>query len=262
MIKLVVSDMDGTLIDDSEVLGSKALQVAQILKEKKILFSLATGRVESMTEAYAKQLNIQVPYIVCNGATIVHGRKIMQRYQVPLLGLKDVILTADQLGMSIIYSINGLERVFRFTPWVMEQQRMFDRYHQKHAFSEEEWNTLVVDKISIMDDENNSRIAMIEDMCIKLPAVYGFTRYVDRSVEVVHGEATKASGVRAVAKYLGIDLREIMVIGDHQNDIEMLREAGVGVAVANATPELRSVADYVCQHSHVDGVLEAIGIFC
>ena len=61
--------------------------------------------------------------------------------------------------------------------------------------------------------------------------MYGFTRYTNKAVEIVNKNSTKASALQILSQHLDIDLEDILAIGDHQNDIEMLREAGVGVAV-------------------------------
>ena len=78
MVKLVISDMDGTLIDRDEVLPKKAVEMAHALREKGILFTIATGRVECMAEKYVQELDIQIPYIACNGVTIVQGDTVLK----------------------------------------------------------------------------------------------------------------------------------------------------------------------------------------
>ncbi|MEG0752802.1 MAG: HAD family hydrolase, partial [Angelakisella sp.] len=189
MIKLVISDVDGTLIDESEVLSHKAIEMAEYLRERNVLFTIATGRVEYIAEGFVKKLGITIPYITCNGATIVNGKEILERNQIALSPLRYIIEKADSEGLSIVYSINGYEKVYRFTPWVLDQQRDFDRYHEEHRFSEEEWQTLLVDKITIMDDTLAGCIAQYDKLCAGLPEGYGYTRYLDRAVEIVSGGA-------------------------------------------------------------------------
>lgn len=261
MIKLVISDVDGTLIDESEVLSQKAIDMAKYLKERNVLFTIATGRVEYIAEGFVKQLGIEIPYITCNGATIVKGKEVLERNQIDLLPLKQMIEKADTEGLSVIYSIDGYEKVYRFTQWVLDQQRDFDRYHEEHRFTDEEWRTLKVDKITIMDDTLAGCIAEYDKMCSELPEGYGYTRYLDRAVEVVSGGATKANALRSLIAILGIKPEEVLAAGDHQNDIEMVTEAGVGVAVGNATEQLKSVADYVARGHNVDGLFEAVRHF-
>lgn len=250
--------MDGTLIDKDEVLSDKAIALSHRLKDSGIMFSLATGRVEYLADDYVRQLGLTVPYIACNGATLVDGSRVIERKQIPVAPLACIIEEADLMGMSIIYSREGRESVWRETPWILDQRRRFDRYHEVHRFTPEEWDSLTVDKVSIMDDERDGRIACIESMCKHLPASYGFTRYVDRSVEIVDSSANKANGIAHLARYLGVDMDEVMAIGDHQNDIEMLTSVGIGAAVANATEEVKEIADYVCKNRCIDGVIEAV----
>lgn len=257
-IKLVVSDMDGTLIDTDEVLSEKAIALSRRLKDSGVMFSLATGRVEYLADDYVRRLGLSVPYVACNGATLVDGGHVIERKQIPVLPLMDIIEEADLMGMSIIYSREGRESVWRETSWILDQRKRFDRYHAVHRFTPGEWTSLTVDKVSIMDEERDGRIACIEALCRRLPSSYGFTRYVDRSVEIVDGSANKANGIASLARHLGLEMNEVMAIGDHQNDIEMLSCAGVGAAVANATEDVKEIADYVCKNRCIDGVIEAV----
>lgn len=262
MIKLVISDMDGTLIDRDEILSDKAVNIATELQKEGIMFTIATGRVECMAEDYVKKLNIDIPYIACNGVTIVKGKEVLKRNKIPLKGLRPIIEKADSMGMSLVYSIDGIESVYKVTSWVECQRGKFDRYHQVHLPDEDEWENLYIDKLMIMDDVREGAIAILEEMCKELPQEYGFTRYTNKSVEIVNRESTKASALRELVKILGIDMKEVLAIGDHQNDIEMIREAGIGGAVFNATDDLKREADYIASRRCVDGVAEIVNKFC
>ena len=262
MIKLVISDMDGTLIDRDEILSHKAIDIARRLHDQGILFTIATGRVESMAEDYVKKLGIRIPYVACNGVTIVQGDKVLQRNQVPLKGLRPIVEKADSMGMSLVYSINGLEYVYKVTPWVERQREQFDRYHRVHLPETQEWETLLIDKLMVMDDVREGAIAVLEAMCRELPEAYGFTRYTNKSVEIVSRQSTKASALKTLVELLDIDMDQVLAIGDHQNDIEMIREAGIGAAVSNATDGLKKEADYIASGKCVDGVAEIVERFC
>ena len=75
-------------------------------------------------------------------------------------------------------------------------------------------------------------------------------------------DITRPLGRFLLAQHLEIDLKDIMAIGDHQNDIEMLTEAGIGVAVGNATDEAKNSADFVAEGRCIDGVAEAVEKYC
>lgn len=262
MVKLVVSDMDGTLIDRDEILSEKAIKIVKALKKKGILFTIATGRAESMVSKYVKALDIEVPYIACNGVTIINNNEVLLRNKVPLKGLRLIVQQAEFMNMSLVYSVDGVERVYQTTPWIEHQRKVFNRYHEEHQFTEEEWETLYIDKLMIMDDIRQGAIAVLEDMCKQLSEDYGFTRYTNKSVEIVNRNSTKATALHEVIRILGIDQEEVLAIGDHRNDMEMLSMAGIGAVVANAIDEVKAEADYVAGHSCIDGVQEVVEKFC
>ena len=80
-------------------------------------------------------------------------------------------------------------------------------------------------------------------------------------MEIVADNCSKATGVERLIQLMHCSKEEVMAIGDHTNDIEVLQLAGIGVAVANAVPELKAVAQYVTQEERANGVAEAIERF-
>jgi hypothetical protein len=262
MIKLVVSDIDGTLFDTDEVITKEAVELVSKLHQHGIFFSLATGRVESMANHFATQLGLHIPYVACNGATLVQDGTAIYRQQIPVMPLRPLIERADALQMSIIYSQSGVESIWRETPYILSQRGRFNRYHREHQFNQMEWETLAIDKLTIMDEPAGGAMDQIEIGCRKLGSEFGYTRYVDRSIEVVHSSASKASGVERLAAMLGIVMDQVLFIGDHQNDIQLIKEAGIGVAVGNSTDDVKKAADYVCIGDSMDGVIEAVQRFC
>ena len=80
-------------------------------------------------------------------------------------------------------------------------------------------------------------------------------------MEIVAAGCSKATGVEELVRYMNCTKEEVMAIGDHTNDIEVLQLAGLGVAVANAVPEVKAVADHVTEAERSEGVIEAIQKF-
>ena len=84
----------------------------------------------------------------------------------------------------------------------------------------------------------------------------------DRNLlQVSHRLVSKAQALRTVAFELGVPQQEVMAIGDHLNDVAMMRWAGLGVAVGNAHPETLAVADHVTGHNDAEGVADAVRRF-
>jgi Cof subfamily protein (haloacid dehalogenase superfamily) len=262
MIKLVVCDIDGTLVEADEILDKRAPELVGRLEAEGIGFSLASGRSDYLVSPYADQLNLSIPYITCNGAALVHKGIRLREKLAPAAPLREITELADAMDFSIVYSQRGMERVWRETPWILEIRRRHNRYHQVHQFTPEEWENEFLDKILIYDDSERGDIGIIEGACKKLFPQFTATRYMDRSVEIVNGGASKALGVTDLAAMLGIGPDKILAIGDHQNDIEMLKLVGQGAAVGNATEELKAAASYICGADYFAGVFEAVNHFC
>ena len=87
------------------------------------------------------------------------------------------------------------------------------------------------------------------------------TRWCDVFVDINAEGVNKGAGVHSFADYLGIDISETMALGDGGNDIPMLRTAGIGIAMGNATDEVKIHADYVTDHIDNDGLYKALKHF-
>lgn len=84
------------------------------------------------------------------------------------------------------------------------------------------------------------------------------TSHTARSIEINASGVSKAKGLRALCKALGIDMSEVIAVGDAQNDEQMLKAAGLKVAMANGSDTVRSIADVIVPDCNSDGVAAAI----
>ena len=81
---------------------------------------------------------------------------------------------------------------------------------------------------------------------------------LDRNLELNRKGGNKGNGLKALAKYLNLNINQVMALGDSDNDITMIETAGLGIAMANAVPEIIKVADGVTDSNDEDGVAHAI----
>ena len=195
MVKLVVSDLDGTLIDSSEQLTDTAREMARWLKDRNVLFTFATGRVQGMTERYAQDMQVSIPYVATNGAALIAPDGVLFRRKVPLKPLETMLRKADSMGMSIIYSEDGYEKVCRETPYILRQRAAFGRYNDVAPLTQADYDGKQMEKICVMDsDKTGDKIDYVEDFIRRLGDQYSYTRYGDKAVEIVHPGCTKAAG--------------------------------------------------------------------
>lgn len=261
MIKMVVTDVDRTIVDKDEVLQEQFVNYVKNLKEQGIYYTVATGRAAGLVKEYIDRMQIEIPYIACNGGTIVENGRVIMQKTIPLKNLRQIFNAADKMGMSLMYSINGMEYAYKETPYVLEQQRLYGRYKNPRLISEEEWEGLAVDKVIVMAAVRDGSIGVIEDLCKALPDSYLYKRYADKAIDILHFEATKEYGVKELAKLMDISLDEILFAGDDLNDVQIIRQAGVGVAVGNAQQPAKNAADYIAKENCWLGVMEAVDKF-
>ena len=113
----------------------------------------------------------------------------------------------------------------------------------------------------VLDDHRTGLITRVAKELDKLDGGFSYYQYGDYSMEIVAEGCSKASGVERLIDYMKLKKDEVMAIGDHTNDIEIVSMVGLGVAVGNATPKLKEVADYVAKGEVEAGVIEAINKF-
>lgn len=260
MVRLVVSDIDGTLIGRDGIIPVDAVESIRRLRSGGVHFSLATGRSDCMTMGYVHSLECDVPCVTCNGATIIGpDGHVHQRLKFPISSARSVIDLAVESGIAVIYTVDGQE--YHHNPQAEYFASDVCWPGIAHRLSEDEWHSLQVDKISMMSSHDDLTIAKIEAECVGMADRFSFTRYMDRSVELVAPGVSKASGVARLASMLGIPMSDVMFVGDHQNDIPLMQASGIGVAVGNATVDAKENADYVCSGALFEGVLEAMDRF-
>lgn len=261
MIKLVVSDMDGTLFGPDTVLSQEVIREVQALKERGVLFTIASGRAEWFIQPYAEQLELTCPYIACNGSTVTDGTRTLLRLQFPIFPLRKVLDFAEEQGLSIMYTIEGRERIAQVSALTLPDDRS-SPYDGVFPLHEEEWDALQVEKIMVYDPANSGIIVRIDEMLRSLDASVHVVRYGLRAVEVSEKSATKASGIACLLEHLNLVPGQVLAIGDDENDVEMFQYAGTSAAVANATENARAAAGYLCRKTQGQGVIEAIRRFC
>lgn len=254
--------MDGTLIGRDEQLPPGVADLVDGLEGRGIRFSIATGRSEDFMAPYAAAMGLRCPYIASNGATLMDGPRALRRKQFPIAQVRTILQTAEDMGFSLIFTSNGVDRIPRLTPWIEKEGRKYGKTYTAQPFTEADWAAYRIEKVLIMDDVRDGRIGAIEALCKATPGDFSYVRYRDKAVELMERTATKATALVELAKLLDIPMSDILAVGDDDNDIQMFQLAGVSAAVSNVSANARPFAHYVCARPQFDGVLEAVARFC
>lgn len=261
-IKLIVSDIDGTLVDKTEIIPEKLIDIVRKCQESGIVFALATGRTTELVNPFREKLCILAPCIAGNGAYILRGDECLLEHGFSIEPVRDIIKRADDMGLTVTIATTEYERALKETGYVREHKKFGNRFTKLLPFDEIDWKHGRFQKVMIMDEARTGIIEEFTHMLEPMKDRYWITTFSSKAVELGPKGCNKATGVRELAKILNIPLKQVMACGDYRNDMEMLQSVGYGVAVANALPELKEKAFYVAKSPYAMGVVEAIEALC
>lgn len=261
-IRLIATDIDGTLIDDTERIPQQLIDIVQKAQQRGIHFAVATGRTKELAAEIVKTLGVTGPYVAANGACIFEGENCIYSQGFQAYSVLDILRQADLEGLTVTFSNEYTERAVRRTDYVQNHQKMGKRFQTDISFEETDWRAERFQKIMIMDENRTGKIKMYQSLIKKYNKEYSITAYSDVAIELGPPGCNKAAGLRKLTELLGLHMGQVMACGDFLNDLEMIQEAGIGVAVANAAGELKEKADYVAQKAYCYGVIEAIEKYC
>ncbi|MGE4273063.1 MAG: Cof-type HAD-IIB family hydrolase [Desulfitobacterium sp.] len=259
-IKLVATDLDDTLLRDDLTLSQRVMAAIRQAKEQGVYVTFATGRMPVSARPYAEQLGLDVPIITYNGAMIQEAisRKILYRKVISVEVAREVIrfLLSEEL---YLHMYRG-DRVF-----VQKTNEWSEAYGQKTGVQVEEADLLEilqeekegVEKIIIFAHPDELKIWR-EKLRVMFPKMLHLTSSKPYFLELNHPEVNKGNTLLNFAKGLGIKPEEVMAIGDSLNDLEMIRYAGLGVAMENAHQDVKDVAKVITSSNEEDGVAKAI----
>lgn len=260
-IQLIVCDVDGTLIGTNRKEPEELEILADLIGRYRIPFTIASGRIPARIEGLAKRLNLKLPVIGCNGACAFWGDEYLWNDFLPAKQLRDGIEAADRLGMSVVFTDGKKEWACRKTPWVRDLMENYGRYDGIWKPEGAEWDSIRMQKVLIADAQNKEDASFVLEKFLPYKEVLNLVQYEDGVLDITTKSSDKGTGVKRLAESLHIPAGDIMAIGDHKNDIGMIRFAGIGAAVGNGTEELKQCADYVCRNELAAGVIEAVRAF-
>ena len=255
--RLIVLDLDGTLLPESKEISQLSFRVLSKLQEAGASVTLATGKFLHLSRTYAKQLGIQAPLVALDGARISERGKLSERgieRCIAIEALEEIIDPGwDAFGD------NGADELLLRSdrPTLRRIARVWaDRVHEVRDLA----SHLVSDPGILVaygpEGEVEESAAVIRDRfpALRVSAMRAPQMGGSR-LAIQPPKTTKGSGVQNALEILGIGAQECMVFGDWHNDISMFEIGCVNVAMANAVDEVVALADHVTEHtSENDGV--------
>ncbi|MER2138940.1 MAG: Cof-type HAD-IIB family hydrolase [Succiniclasticum sp.] len=257
-IKLIASDMDDTLLNSKTKLSERNAAAIRKAIDAGIVFLIATGRMYVSVKPYADTLGLDVPLVTYNGALVKGSKsgKVYYEHPLKLETALELLAYCKEKGY-YIQSYQGDEL------WVKEATEFSAEYTRISGIPA----TPVGERLYHPETAPYKLLAMTkpeefqkvwQDIQQQFAGKVVVTSSRDNFLELMEPGVNKWNAVKAVAEVYGIKPEEIMCIGDSNNDLSMIENAGIGVAVANAKPAVRAAAKLVTVSNDEDGVAQVI----
>ena len=260
-VALVISDIDGTLLDDQKHLTPGAPAAVQRLYAAGVRFTLASARPPRMVRELIQALDVREPYACFNGALIVgEGESVLRKCP---MAPADAQKAADRI----------LQRGFDLWVWTDTDwfvTNLSGPHLERHEEEMGRMATLLTNRdlahfdvlklVGVSDD--HAALAAAEQEFHNLPVTgLSATRSSPYYLDVTAAAANKGAVVQAVSELLHIPTQQIATIGDMITDTLMFRRSGVSIAMGNAFDNVKAVAKFVTRSNEQDGLAYAIDTF-
>ncbi|MTI69196.1 MAG: HAD family phosphatase [Firmicutes bacterium] len=267
MYKLVVCDMDGTLLNSEGVISNRNIKTLKNLIKNDIQVAIATGRIHPSASTFGKQIGIKTPLITCNGAVIkdldekeYFKNKVTFRDCLEIFNeckKHDILLqfyTED-----ICYIEKSTSERNKFIEWCKnlegEKNVTYKEIDNAYEWLKENKDTNIF-KI-LMNTEDDKLRKNLKNKFKKINSIECLSSW-STNIEIMNKGVSKGQAVKRLAKMLNIKQDEIICFGDNENDLSMIEYAGLGIAMGNANEGVKELADYITISNDEDGISHAV----
>lgn len=267
-IRLVVSDIDGTLVSNDNVLSDLTIDIVRKLKQKNIYFSLASQRVHSSIVPIAEKLDITIPYISLNGALIQNTDEslILNKSVIDKKYVSKAIKLAEKLYVKIALCYN--DRIV-YTEDNSVIKDFMTRLGTTYTLVDSYENYLenVLEIIMSGNDRKNMKYIyhkMQPPFGMFLKVKFNRSQSFESvySVEILRKGVNKNTGLKILTKHFNLSKNEVLVFGDWYNDRDLFQFGGTNIALANAVDELKEISDFITDKTNdEDGVAHFLKMF-
>jgi Cof subfamily protein (haloacid dehalogenase superfamily) len=261
-IKMVIADVDGTLVTQEKVLTKRAAQAVLSLHEAGIQFSVTSGRPPRGMAMLLDPLKLTQPLAAFNGGVLIKPdlKTVVDQKFLPAGVPEKVIEAIENHGLDV---------------WVYTDTEWFVRDPNAAHVAREQWTVkfppTVVKKFAGLLGRVAKIVGVGDDLdrvakCEKDVQQAGGThisaaRSQPYYLDVTHPQANKGEVVLSISRLLNIPAAEIATLGDMPNDVLMFKKSGVSIAMGNASPEVQASATYVTTSNEEEGFANAIEKF-
>lgn len=257
----IATDMDGTLLTNDKKISRKNKEAIDYFRQNGGTFTIASGRVYPKVIMYAEELKLNAPFI-CNNGNIIYdysNEKIVYKRTLDRK-IIDVIKKLMRDFPDYGFEVAGLGEVY-----FLRDGEYVRKHIEDEKFTNLKWITpdeINFEMTKVLIAESPERIGELAE---KIPPVYyNFSAFRSDKFyfELVPLGVSKGTALHSLKKILGEKAEKIYAVGDAVNDLDMIKEGDVGIAVKNALPEVKAAADFILPYTNdesaIAGVIELI----
>ncbi len=260
-IRLVIADVDGTLVTQEKVLTPRAIDAVKHLRDAGIAFSITSGRPPLGMKMLIDPIGLTHPIAAFNGGVFVRpDLSVMTQSFVPADTAAKVINDIERHGLDC---------------WVYTDREWLVRATDAPHVAREQWTVKFPPTVVPDFDPHLERVAKIVGVGDDYAAVSRCETDVQRDcgnhvsaarsqpyyLDVTHPDANKGHVVAVLSQALSIPPEQIATIGDMPNDVLMFKKSGLSIAMGNASPEVQAQARFVTTSNEEEGFANAIERF-
>lgn len=262
-IKLIAIDIDGTLIDSNHQLSSEVSRVLQAKSAEGVKIVLCSGRPIIGMTPFVEELGLMTENqytIGYNGSLVQHNGdlEVLVNHTLNYSDFEKI----EALGREIQVKMHTLDLEKIYTPnKEISEFTVYESYATgvplTYCPAEDMPQDMIISKMMLCEKPEILAAAIK-----KIPQSFFEDYHLIHSMpfffEVLNKAASKGNALRDLTTLLGIKPSEVMAIGDNENDLDMLEFAGIGVAMGNATPNVKAIADVITKSNDENGVAYAV----
>ncbi|CAM4017818.1 5-amino-6-(5-phospho-D-ribitylamino)uracil phosphatase YcsE [Mesobacillus thioparans] len=235
-IKLIALDMDGTLLNEHHEVTDENRQAIKETEKKGIKVVLSTGRSLKTARDYVLSLELSSYLVTVNGGEI--------------WGPDGELIEVNPVDTEHIQWMYELSRKHRTGFWATSSEDVWRNDMPEDLFSQK-WL-----KFGFHIEEDEIRESVLKEL--KDKGLFEISNSSLKNIEVNALGINKAKGLQKVSELLGISMENVMAVGDSLNDIAMITEAGLGIAMGNAQEIVKEAADDITASNRESGVAQSI----
>ena len=257
---LICTDLDGTLLNSNKTISEENLAAIEYFKSEGGLFTFVTGRMPSISVFVYETIRPNAPFGCINGGGIYdyQAQRFLWAAQLPQEVL-ELVECVDRNLPGIGIQLNTTEAIYfnKYNPAMVRFRERTGLPDIRCDYRE------VQDPIAkvVFAEDDEEMLFVLMKLLREHPRAgqFDFIRSEKHLYEILPKGVNKGTAVQKLVELLGVDVSKTITIGDYDNDVAMIRSAGLGCAVANASFAAREAADYITVSNDEHAIAALIG---